>query len=257
MGHPIVFDADTMRRSEHGIYVVDTVRHHPVGTRGQTEDGRTFYYSVNTTANTLTRAQLLVAPDFVANHEGVTVNAAGDYPIGVFDVTVTSAGTAIVQDEYAEGFVGLTNGTGEGYYYRIKRHPALAGAGTMAVTLYDLVIVGSDATSENTLIHNRFRNPQTSVADQLDVLAGVPAVTVGDGSTTPQYFWTQTWGEALVLCDEAIATVGQALTTGTGTVGAVEEDDTATTVSQEPLVGYNLTPFVDGEHQFAFLTIAQ
>ena len=72
---------------------------------------------------------------------------------------------------------------------------------------------------------------------------------------TPSWGWVQTWGPCTVLCDESVAAEGEAITIGTGAAGAVEEDDTATTVSQEFIVGYNLTPLIVDEHQMVDLRI--
>ena len=58
-----------------------------------------------------------------------------------------------------------------------------------------------------------------------------------------------------MLCDEAVTAEGQAITIGTSVAGSAEEDDTATTVSQEFIIGYNLTPLVDAEHQLVDLRI--
>jgi len=259
MANPILYNGVGSPQS---VFSVSSTQHHPVGSRGFLGDGRVYYYAVNTTANTLTRAQLLVAPTFVANHTDQAVTAATDLQAGNSTAIVTIGATAVVADEYKEGWLCVTDGTGEGFMYKIRNHPAHAGSGTFTARLYDPIQVSTAAAATLTLLYNRFRNPQISVTDQLDLLAGVPNVTVSSGSTTSQYFWVQTWGECLLLQDENITTAGQALTIGTGTAGAVEEDDTATTVSQEPIVGYIINgtgaaASIDGEHQPVFLTISQ
>lgn len=243
---------------DHSIYEAKTNPAAAVGTRGFLNDGRVFYYVRHTGSSALARGKLLVRGDVVPNHQnlatdeslvsvGMTTLAAG---------SVTPGATAITADQYAEGYLVVTDGGGEGTYYKIRSNTAFTSAtadGT--IDLYDPIAVAFDANTTVSLHTNAYDNPQESVTDQQDVMAGVPVFTIPAGDTTTQYGWVQTWGECPVLCDEAVATFGQALTIGTGVTGAVEEDDTATTVSQEPIVGYNIAALVVDEYQLVNLTI--
>jgi hypothetical protein len=58
-----------------------------------------------------------------------------------------------------------------------------------------------------------------------------------------------------VVFDESIATVGQALTVGTGAAGSVEEDDTISPASQEFIIGHNMMAGVLTESQIVNLCI--
>jgi hypothetical protein len=203
----------------------------------------------------LTVGELLVTAASVANHQNTTVNAAADLPLGSFTPTVTVGATAVTADDYNEGYLSIDSDAGAGRTYKIKDTPAIASSGTGVVTLYDPIAVASDATTAVTLTKNPWRDPQQSNTTVAEVPVGIPQVTIAAGDTTTQFGWVQTWGPATGLADEAVATVGQAITIGTGVAGRVEEDDTATTVSQEFIIGYNLAPLVDGDHNLIFLTI--
>jgi len=244
--------------SDHHIHEIKTRPSHVVGTRAASGDGRVYYYAVNTGAAALARGQLMVAATPIANH----LDLATDETFAGIGTKVLRAGaitpgaTLISADQYGEGFLVVIDDTGEALNYKIRQNTAFtSGTADGVVTLYDELVVAWGAGTTVSFVGNVFRNPVISVTDQIDLLAGVPTFTIPAGDVTPQYGWLQTWGEASLLADEAIATVGQMLTIGTGVGGAAEEDDTATTVSQEPLVGYNIIPLVDTEYQMVMLTI--
>lgn len=239
--------------SKHGIHESRSTKEHKIGTRAFTDDGRVFYYG-QASASTAIVGQLYVARAIVANHENLatTTNslAVGSRSIAVG--AITPGATALTANQYADGYLAVTDGGGQGYMYRIKDHDAFTSAtADGGVELYDAIAVASDAGTTVSFIYNLYSQPQISVTDQADVQVGIPTTTIA----ASEYGWFQTWGPCAVLCDEAVTAVGQAIVTGTGVAGAVEEDDTATTVSQEPIVGYNLSPLVDTEYQVVDLRI--
>lgn len=229
---------------------------HKIGTKAQTEDGRVFFWGRNTGSAALAVGQLYVRADTVPNHSelDVTTGEAGSYTI----TGITIGATALTANQYKDGYCHVTDGAGEGHTYRIRSHAAaLASATDVQITLYDAIAVALDTNSTISLQRNGYDTPLISAVDQLDYPVGVPTVTIPAGNVTEQWGWFQTYGEASVLQDETIAAICQALTIGTGVAGAVEEDDTATTVSQEVIVGFNLTATVDTEYSPVFLTIRQ
>jgi hypothetical protein len=238
-------------------------RPHKVGTRGRIGD-RVYYWARNATTVALARNELIVAPAITTNHHDQTVTAAADFTAGSMDVVLTVGATAIALREYEEGFVFISDGTAEGFIYQIRRHAGNAGSLTSTAALYSPVVVTTAAASTMSLARNRYMNPVQSLTTQLCIPVGVaniglPAATSAATNTAEAvgatYGWLQTWGLCPVLCDESVASIGDAITVGTGTAGAAEEDDTATTVSQEFIIGYNVTPFVDTEFQLVDLRI--
>lgn len=250
--------------TDQGVYDVTTAPRLMVGTRGALDDGRVFYYTWNHSATALTRGELLVTATVTPNHHDQTVNAAGDFALGAINVVFNPGATAIVAQEYVGGYAFLSDGTGEGTIYRIKDHDVNAGSTQSNAVLYDAVVTAAAGATTASLVRNPFMLPQQSNTTVSEVMVGVPLVTITAATTAatgsaltvdPYYGWVQTWGPCPVLCDEAVTAEGEAITIGTSAAGRVEEDDTATTVSQEPIVGYNLTPLVDDEYQLVDLRI--
>ena len=255
MAKPILYNGIA---PDHSIYEVKTSPQAAIGARGFLPDGRVFFYAKSTSASALTRGQLLVRPDLVANHQNMatdqTLVSVGQTRIAAG--AITPGATAVTADQYKEGYLVVTDGGAEGTVHKIRNNSAFtSGTADGTVDLYDSIQVAWDANTTVSFHANAYDTPQISNTDQQDVLAGVPPTTIPIGSTTTQYGWIQTWGECAVLCDEAVASIGQAVTIGSSVQGAIEEDDTATTVSQEPIVGYNIAALVDTEYQLVYLTI--
>ncbi len=227
-------------------------------------DGRVFYYVRNGTTAALTLGQILVTATVTPHHHDQTVNAASDFTLGKVDVVFNPAATIIALREYEEGYVFISDSTGEGLCYQILRHDGNAGSAQSNALLRHPVATTTGAGSTMSLVRNPYSNPQQSNTAVSEVPVGIPQATLAAASSaatatveadTPTFGWVQTWGPCPVLCDEIISAEGQAVTIGTSTAGAAEADDTATTISQEFIIGYNLTPFVDGEHQMVDLRI--
>lgn len=251
MTNPII--AASGISSFQSIYESSASQEHRLGTRAFLDDGRAFYYG-KASSSTAIRGQLYVARAIVADHENMATTTAS-LAVGSRSIAsgaITPGATAVTANQYRDGYLAVTDGGGEGLLYRIRENSAFtASTADGTVELYDAIAVASDANTTVSFIYNLYDQPLISVTDQADVIVGVPTFTIADS----QYGWFQTWGPATVLCDEAVTAVGQCIVTGTGVAGAVEEDDTATTVSQEPIVGYNLSPLVDTEYQVVDLRI--
>jgi len=215
----------------------------PIGTLGQTPDGRCYRYAQAGAAD-LAPGKLAVAATVVANHQNMAVAAAA--AVGATSVTVTLGATAATADYYADGFLTINDAAGEGISYRVKSHPAHAGSGSLVVELYDPIKVALTTSSEASLDKNPWSAAVISVTDQADMPVGIPNVTI----TAAYYGWLQTKGVCSAFADESI-TAGLAVTTGTGVAGALEAIDGA----GEPLVGVALVAGVDDEYRAVSLMI--
>lgn len=241
-------------QSNQSIHDSSSEQQHHLGTMGRLPDGRVFYYASAPSGAAIAVGEIQVARERVADNAELAT-ATTSLAVGSLVVPVggiTNGGTAIAANQYREGYLQVSDGGGQGYIYRIKDHDAFsASSADGAVRLMDPVKIASDAGTTVSFIYNLYSEPQQANTDQADVVVGVACAGIAAG----EFGWIQTWGVCPVICDEAIAAVGQAIVPGTSTAGAGEEDDTATTVSQEPIVGYNLTPFVDTEYQLVDLRI--
>lgn len=242
MANPLIGDVGA---SPVSIYATTTEQTHPTGTRGYLADGRVFYWACNKTAAALTRGEVQVRVDPVAEH----VDEVNDtLVVGSKAVVFTPAAAGGVADLYAEGYLVVNDGGGEGGYYKVRSHAAITASTAFTVNLYDEVAVVSSAATNLTLVHNAYMNPQQSNVDQLDVVVGVPPTTIAAGDTTPQYGWLQTWGECPVLHDATVAALGEMAVVSETTAGAVTVDATATTLPQMPIVGRMITLGVSTEY---------
>lgn len=162
----------------------------------------------------LVAGTLLQAPAEVTNHQNVVPAAAA---IGANSVTVTLGATAATANQYAGGWLIITETPGEGYKYLIASHPAADSAATLTLTLEDPIQVALTTSSHCDLVSNPFNgvviNPTTATSCPVGVATDVVAIG--------QYGWIQTSGIAAVLADGAV-TVGTALVASNGTAGAVE-----------------------------------
>jgi len=220
---------------------VSATKTQTLGSVGVTADGRVFRYA-QAGAVAISPGTLLVNADLDANVTNKTV--AASVAVGSQTVTVNAAG-AVVQDAYADGFLVANDAAGEGIAYRIVGNTGVSGAGVVTVKLAEPVRVAMTVSvSEVTLKPNTYAGVLISITDQADQAVGVSNVTI----PATYYGWIQTRGECAVLADEAV-TKGLALTTGTGTAGAVEALDAA----GEQQIGVASEALVDTEMRAVFL----
>jgi len=208
------FEVTTGLVIQQGIWEDSSTAKHKLGTRMQLADGRVFYYALNGAVAGVagTLAECLPA---VAGHYNVNCSAAA---IGDQSINVTITSTAATANQYAEGYLHVQDGTGEGHYYKIKSNTAASASGTVTVTLYDPIRVATVAsgTSEVSMTYNPYYKLVKS-ATVTNMVVGIYNYVV----TASYYFWTQTWGPAVVLGSAAISAVGEPLAVHTtdGSVG--------------------------------------
>ena len=182
-----------------GIYEENSVQQYPLGFRVPLSDGRVFHYTENASTG-LAAGKLIGSPLVFTEIERTITAAAAQFAT---QVTYTAVGT-ITSNQYQDGFLCVVDGTGEGLQYKIKSHPAIAAAATGTITLYDGIITALDTTSDVMLLPSLYKDVILNPDVVLKTL-GVPPIPV----TADYFFWTQTWGQAMVLCGD---TLGDAAT---------------------------------------------
>jgi len=229
---------------------ISTTQHHELGTRGELA-GNTWRYCCSTGGSALTRGEVIVNEEITVCVNLPTTTSA--LVVGSTSVTGITLGTAaITENQFAEGWLMVVDGGGEGTYYRIKSHDAGTSASSdFTLQLWDPIVVASDANTEVSLLENKYRGLQQSNTDNADVVVGVANVTVPIGSTTPQYFWAQTKGycPAFVVGTPA---VGAGLMVSDTTAGMFElraESDL------DPAVAEMVTVGITGEVQVVNMKI--
>ena len=227
-----------------------------LGSRMVLPDGRAFRYAEN--ASVALHAGVVVQAAAATAADDVDVPLATQASVGDKTITVTAAGT-IAEDLYADGFIFINDGTGEGTIYKIASNAAGTNGNTMVVTLHDgdAVKVATDSTVADTLCGfalNTYKDVIISPTTVTNVAIGVSTTTVA----VDYYCWLQTWGEAAVLANAA-GVIGQHVRVGGATTaGGTEDMDFYVSGEKEQLVGVqmNIAPTAAADYGMIFLQIA-
>lgn len=233
--------------SPQSIYETSTTAWHKVGQRGFFDDGRVFYYARNSAAAAAIRGQLVMAELVNIASTDNTVLAAA---IGATTVNVTPVAVTAAKNDFAEGYLCINDGVGEGYTYKIASHPAIVASTAFDMELYDPIVVALEAaTSLVTFCKNPWADIVIAAANQAQLAVGIPAGTIAIGSTTKNYGWVQTWGVCAGWDDDTTA-IGAGLTSGT-TAGEIE-----IVAATDDQIGVQLFTGADGDYMPKFLKIA-
>ena len=229
--------------------VTGTTQLHPYGTRMVLPDNRVFYYGQ--TDGVQTAGAICQTPVGIANHDmDLATNTASS---GDKSVTVTVGGTAVTANQYADGYLYVNDGTGEGHIYKIRQHDAISTSSSGTINLYDgdAIATGFAAATIVGLAKNPYKDfivyPTTSTGHAV----GVAATDFDDDD----FGWLQTWGPAAVLCDVAFV-IGNHVRVSDGTAGSGEPLDRDGTHENEEVIGVaSLIAPVTTDYGYVNLTI--
>lgn len=200
----------------------------PFGTQLVLQDGRKFRYAL-AGGSDLVAGTLQQAAANVANHILQTPTAAA---AGATTVTVALGATAVLQNEYLNGYLAIELGTGKGFIYPIGAHAAVVSSGSFAVPLaggYSVQVAIPATSNSVSLIHNPYWKVIQMPTTYTQQPAGVAVVAVTSGKCG----WLQTRGMASVLTNGTVVVGAPVVASGT-TAGAIEAGSTtiATLVAQ-------------------------
>jgi len=218
-GSPAIFDLDP--------YTESSVQMHQVGARGIDKWGDSYRYA-QIGASAVVCGFIMTQPAAKPNHSNCAANAS--YAANTTNkIRVTLGATAVVANEYADGyFVAVDNGL-QGEQYRIISHPAADSAATLVVTLDRRVKSAIVLTTDEfALVHNTWRKSIVA-AVSIARAAGVPVYD----TTASYYSWLKTRGIQSVLIGSA-ATLGADLIAAA--TGAVTDRTDVLGASAEPVV---------------------
>jgi len=177
----------------------------PIGAVTRTKDGRTYVYA--RAGGTIGLGDVTVAaPDafaVAATYFGAAVGdapaageggAIGDVKIRHCVVTGTLTMTA---DEYADGLLVITDGTGEGQAIPLRRTEANGAAGSSFLYLAHPLQVALSNSSVGQIVKNPWADVVAAThknagGDPGEIVVGV--CQVAGVTTTLKYFWVQTYG---------------------------------------------------------------
>lgn len=180
-------------------YSVSTIKKHALGQRAETADGRIFRYG-KAGSGGATLGYYAVSPDVDTAEITMAVTAAA--AIGATSISFTNAATTATANEYSEGWVVVSFGTGIGQTLKISHHAALTSGGASVVYLEDPLVVALDTTSRIDLVANPYNGVIMVTTDAaISTPAGVPLVTID----ADEYGWLQTRGVVGIAADATIA----------------------------------------------------
>ena len=213
-----------------------------LGTLGITPDGRRFRYAKNSSAN----------------HD-MDVPVTGTTSAGSSTISLEVPTTDLTENEYADGYIYINDGPGQGEIYRIKSHPA-HDASDDATAVFTLDESQGTATGLTTsslcgLVFNPYYN--VAIIDGDGTRVGRPLGVSTIPVTANYYMWIQTSGHAGVLAGAAVGVVGDGMkvSQASGESGAADLFDTSANQDTEPIGTAIGIAAVATDYQLVYLSI--
>ena len=209
-----------------------------LGTKGMTPDGRIFRYAKNSSAAITTGGQIVEGEAMQANHD-MDVPVTGTTAVGSTTLSLEVPTTDLTANEYADGYIYINDGPGQGEIYRILSHPAhdASDDATCVFTLDESQGLKVQATTSTLvgLVYNPYYNVAIIDGDgtRISRPLGVSTAPV----TANYYTWIQTSGYAAVLAGAAVGVVGDGMkvSQASGESGAADLFDTSANQDTEPV----------------------
>ena len=233
------------------IYDISSTAQFPIGQGFERSDGARFRYAH---AGAATNRGVIVAQDYSES----SVDDTGDsviapsvtyyqndepnnvYPgsIGSRYVLMTLASAEV--DQYAGGYLSITDDIGEGYTNRIRGNDATdtTKTGDVLFNLYDKLQVALTATTDVAITGPMYANLEAAGTTTDGLAVGVSCASL---TATDPYGWIQTRGIATVLCDTA-GTAGNMAIVSQSVAGSYRAAYTTTATGNYPTIGYIVTP---------------
>ena len=196
----------------------------PVGTRGITGDGRTFFYAK--AGEGINVGSLVKTQTDVTQSINSTINKVTEELTSTFSTLhiATSGGVteAYSTNYFAGGMLWVknfhsdTDASGGGQYVKIKSNTSLAASDSTGFYVYladdERFVDSVTSTAKIGLIPNRYMDvAEWDASATLAMIVGVAPIDVTD----TYYFWCQSWGPAAVSADAC--TLGSRVTPSTAT----------------------------------------
>jgi hypothetical protein len=186
---------------------------------------------------------------------GTGTQSAGNLLAGSRQIVITNGATAVTQDEFAEGFLEITqtSGSNEGpVTYRISGNSAAAAStGYIIVNLAEplrnpeTLVAGTDTAS---LWISPFQGVIATTTVNIPI--GVVVTQAVNSSTVTNYGWVQSYGPSLATGDASSKVIGNTIGASTTTAGYVSLSVTTT----QPPIGFSRTTATTGTNSI-FLSL--
>lgn len=230
------------------LFKSSSTQEHSLGVKVTANDGREFRYIK---AGEAIAAGYLVQTTLEhTNHESRTPTAAD---IGATTITSAMGATAMNANEYAGGWLVVTNTPGNGLMYEIDHHAAVLSSGTATLYLKDPLKVALTSSSRFDLVHNPYKDCLVfdgGNGTETGIPLGVATTAIASG----EYGWICVTGVVSCLADGNLTVGHGCVATNSNTInGAVEE--MANGMETQCPVGYCLTSGTDTEYPAIFVKI--
>ena len=230
-----------------------TAQRWPLGTQLVMQDGRKFRYCENNGSTAMTASAVQQAAANVANHVTQVQTSGAANAIGARAITFRQAGTSSTANQYAEGMLAVTDGTGEGYIHKVLSHAAFAGVATnetVNLAPGHSIQVATDTATDLSIVNCPYKDvliyPTTST--QVHVGVGVKPLAVDN------FGWLATRGLHTVLANSTWV-LGDGLYVASTTAGSASPTTTTFAVAYTRIIGFVALVSASTEYGIAFLTI--
>ena len=157
-------------------------------------DNGQVYVVAKNGATALTRAHVVSSNPAPHTDTDLVANA----PV-LSNVLVLTAGGAVAENLYADGWVSVYGGTGVGLTFQVAGNDAAAAAANFNVYLKTELPVALDTTSDVRIFGSPYTNlRQFENSNQTDIVRGIPPDAIGANA----YFWLQVRGPATARAHE-------------------------------------------------------
>ena len=229
-----------------------------LGTRAVTPDGRVFYYAKNSSAAITPAGKICDGIAAVAAHD-MDIAATAATAAGSTTISLEVPTTDLTKDQYADGYLLINDGPGQGEVYRIKGHPAhdASDDNTVIFTIDEPDGIRTALTTSSLfgISYNPYKDVKIIDGDGTQTTGplGVNPIPV----TASYYFWLQSAGIASVLSGAAVAVVGDAIgvSQASGESGAFDLWDASSEEDTRPIGHAMNIPSVDTDNQIVMLAI--
>lgn len=217
-------------------------------------DGRKYRYCKAGSA--LSAGYISQSAAGTANWQNQAQTNGSAWSIGDKIVTAVLASTA-TKDQFAEGYLTIEDGTGEGQMYLIKGNKAGTSNATSG---YDIEIeiadeggirIATATSSEVTVTLNKYADVIPFPTNPTGTCTGVSPVAVTDN----YYFWSQVKGPCAVVNGSDTIVVGDLVVAGAQAEGLAALPDNGTACEGDVEIGYVMRAAASGETALIDLTI--
>ncbi len=227
-----------------------------LGTRWDLQDGREVMLVQAGAATTVAPGKVYQNAANIADHTNCAITAFTAYSANgnvPAKVTVTLGATAVTANQYAGGFLSVSDGTGEGQIMRIASHPAANASASLVVTLEEgplTALVAADSeVSLSPAIGNGVIITPTTTQTSAAVGLGIYAIAAS------AYGFLLTKGIGNALADSTNPVIGDAIGASHATSGAVGSVSYAGNVLTSSVIGVALVTGVSTEYRPVYINL--